>query len=300
MRALFLLLLLVGSIGASELTRKEYQKQLQEAQLEDGMVRLKIGELKMLAQKKRASNDSIKQLSEDLYLTMLDTLHETHASNYAYTLKLQKTLDRVIALSRMYALDSKSWEVELQLDKEDYEMLLSRPLAKLPRHQVILGKISQALYQSEQDLKNSNQNLSPTPVPSSSVNTSSAPNTPKIAPNSNSKISSASKNKNNSPTQPSITPPIKINSLIRQDQVDTLASPGIENHSPQISKEAQSPPLQNSTTYTVKEMQSLWNISSLPEVYNTPYRWADIYFANKDKISNPDAIAKGMVLTIPR
>jgi nucleoid-associated protein YgaU len=49
------------------------------------------------------------------------------------------------------------------------------------------------------------------------------------------------------------------------------------------------------TTYTVKEGDTLWNISLT--YYNSGYNWVDIASANT--LVNPDALAVGQTLTIP-
>ena len=50
-------------------------------------------------------------------------------------------------------------------------------------------------------------------------------------------------------------------------------------------------------TYTVKSGDCLWNIAK--KYYGNGARYSDIYSANKDKISNPNLIYPGQVLTIP-
>ena len=50
-------------------------------------------------------------------------------------------------------------------------------------------------------------------------------------------------------------------------------------------------------TYTVKSGDCLWNIAK--KYYGNGARYSDIYSANKDKISNPNLIYPGKVLTIP-
>lgn len=49
------------------------------------------------------------------------------------------------------------------------------------------------------------------------------------------------------------------------------------------------------TTYTVKEGDTLWDISLT--YYNSGYNWVDIASANV--LSNPDGLAVGQMLTIP-
>ena len=50
-------------------------------------------------------------------------------------------------------------------------------------------------------------------------------------------------------------------------------------------------------TYTVKSGDCLWNIAK--QFYGDGSKYTKIYEANKDKISNPDLIYVGQVLTIP-
>ncbi|MBA3532429.1 MAG: LysM peptidoglycan-binding domain-containing protein, partial [Ardenticatenales bacterium] len=50
-------------------------------------------------------------------------------------------------------------------------------------------------------------------------------------------------------------------------------------------------------TYTVQSGDSLSKIAQ--RFYGDGSRWKTIYEANRDKISNPDMIHAGLVLTIP-
>ncbi|MCL2804682.1 MAG: LysM peptidoglycan-binding domain-containing protein [Treponema sp.] len=59
--------------------------------------------------------------------------------------------------------------------------------------------------------------------------------------------------------------------------------------------------------YTVRtwrvERDCLWNIAGYSWVYGDPWRWRDLYEANKSRMpdpDNPDLIEPGMVLEIPR
>jgi nucleoid-associated protein YgaU len=58
--------------------------------------------------------------------------------------------------------------------------------------------------------------------------------------------------------------------------------------------------------YTVRtwrvERDCLWNIAGYPWVYGDPWRWRELYEANKHKMpdpNNPDLIEPGMILDIP-
>ncbi|MBN1522590.1 MAG: LysM peptidoglycan-binding domain-containing protein [Candidatus Aureabacteria bacterium] len=52
--------------------------------------------------------------------------------------------------------------------------------------------------------------------------------------------------------------------------------------------------------YEVKKGDSLWRISAQKNIYNDPYKWMEIYTANRDKIDDPEIIYPGQVLRIPR
>lgn len=52
--------------------------------------------------------------------------------------------------------------------------------------------------------------------------------------------------------------------------------------------------------YTVEKNDSLWKIAAKTHIYDDPYKWIEVFYANKDKIADPDFIYPGMVLTIPR
>ena len=61
-----------------------------------------------------------------------------------------------------------------------------------------------------------------------------------------------------------------------------------------------------SRQYTVRtwrvERDCLWTIAGYPWVYGDPWKWRELYNANKDKMpepANPDLVLPGMVLDIP-
>lgn len=64
--------------------------------------------------------------------------------------------------------------------------------------------------------------------------------------------------------------------------------------------EKPAPPPALPTTYTVEKCDDLWSISAKPQIYNDPWMWCLIYWANKDKVKNPNKIWEGTVLSIPR
>jgi hypothetical protein len=50
------------------------------------------------------------------------------------------------------------------------------------------------------------------------------------------------------------------------------------------------------------EKDCLWNIAGYPWVYGNPYKWTELYEANKSKLNdsgNPNLIEPGMILDIP-
>lgn len=53
-------------------------------------------------------------------------------------------------------------------------------------------------------------------------------------------------------------------------------------------------------TWKVYRGESLWRISSYPEVYGTGTKWPTIYRANRDQIKDPNLIYPNQVFTIPR
>lgn len=54
------------------------------------------------------------------------------------------------------------------------------------------------------------------------------------------------------------------------------------------------------TQHVVMEGECLWIISGYEAVYSDPYRWEDIYEANRNQITDPDLIYPEQRLTIPR
>jgi nucleoid-associated protein YgaU len=59
-------------------------------------------------------------------------------------------------------------------------------------------------------------------------------------------------------------------------------------------------PVPLASTYTVVEGDYLGKIAGYGVVYNNRGEWPQLYEANRDKISNPNLIYPGQVLTIPR
>ncbi|MEW6088902.1 MAG: LysM peptidoglycan-binding domain-containing protein [bacterium] len=52
--------------------------------------------------------------------------------------------------------------------------------------------------------------------------------------------------------------------------------------------------------YKVIKGDCLWNISKMEKIYGDPYKWKKIYWANRDKIKNPDLIYPDQIFDIPR
>lgn len=54
-------------------------------------------------------------------------------------------------------------------------------------------------------------------------------------------------------------------------------------------------------TYIVKDGDTLWSIAADDEIYGDPFRWIDIYNANKSDLDSTDKeVVPGMYLRIPR
>ena len=54
-------------------------------------------------------------------------------------------------------------------------------------------------------------------------------------------------------------------------------------------------------TYVVKEGDTLWSIAADEEIYGDPFRWIDIYNANKEDLDSTNKeVVQGMYLRIPR
>ena len=52
--------------------------------------------------------------------------------------------------------------------------------------------------------------------------------------------------------------------------------------------------------YEVKKNDSLWRIAGKKEIYDNNLKWIELYYANQDKIADPDYIYPGMILKIAR
>lgn len=52
--------------------------------------------------------------------------------------------------------------------------------------------------------------------------------------------------------------------------------------------------------YKVIKGDCLWTIAKIEKVYGDPYKWKKIYWANRDKIKNPDLIYPNQIFDIPR
>ena len=64
-----------------------------------------------------------------------------------------------------------------------------------------------------------------------------------------------------------------------------------------VREQGNSPAPTQGTTYTVQKGDTLWNIAK--KTYGDGSKYTKIYEANKDKITNPNLIYVGQVLTIP-
>jgi hypothetical protein len=69
-----------------------------------------------------------------------------------------------------------------------------------------------------------------------------------------------------------------------------------ENNGVTKEREEENAPQITGQTYTVQQGDSLWKIAKT--YYGDGSRWQEIYSANSDKISNPNKISVGMVLTV--
>jgi len=74
---------------------------------------------------------------------------------------------------------------------------------------------------------------------------------------------------------------------------------------PESTTKAESPKVASVTpksvnSHKVVEGECLWIIAGYPEIYKDPYRWTEIFNANKDRIDNPDLIYPGQDLKVPR
>jgi nucleoid-associated protein YgaU len=91
----------------------------------------------------------------------------------------------------------------------------------------------------------------------------------------------------------------RANEAILVPVYDFRAAPA--DHEPRRAAPARSPaqePAPAGTTYEVVDGDNLWKIAS--KVYGSGVRWMDLYEANKDVMSDPDALTIGMNLRIPR
>jgi len=52
--------------------------------------------------------------------------------------------------------------------------------------------------------------------------------------------------------------------------------------------------------YEVKKNDSLWRIAGKKEIYDNNLKWIELYYANQNKIADPDYIYPGMILNISR
>jgi len=87
----------------------------------------------------------------------------------------------------------------------------------------------------------------------------------------------------------------KANNLTNPDRIEAgqvLTLPQIATPTP-VTEQILSP-----SEYTVKKGDCLWKIAVT--VYADGYQWPKIWQANRNKVTNPDIIETGMVLTIPR
>ncbi|HEU4940912.1 MAG TPA: LysM peptidoglycan-binding domain-containing protein [Candidatus Eisenbacteria bacterium] len=63
---------------------------------------------------------------------------------------------------------------------------------------------------------------------------------------------------------------------------------------------AEPPPKAPSDRHVVRPGESLWSISSKPDVYGEGARWNRLYRSNKERIRDPNRIYPGQEIQIPR
>ncbi len=57
---------------------------------------------------------------------------------------------------------------------------------------------------------------------------------------------------------------------------------------------------QYSPLYEVKKNDSLWRIAGRKDIYDNNMKWTELFYANQDKIADPDYIYPGMIIKVPR
>jgi hypothetical protein len=90
-----------------------------------------------------------------------------------------------------------------------------------------------------------------------------------------------------------------INDAVRSIQIFTMLQTG---GTPVLPSQDSVLPSQYTVRTWVNERDCLWNIAAYPWVYGDPWRWRDLYNANRSRMpdpNNPNLIEPGFVLDIP-
>ena len=102
--------------------------------------------------------------------------------------------------------------------------------------------------------------------------------------------------------QPVVSPqPKKVEKKVQPAPKPVVQKPKpVEKPKVEAKVEQPKPKVSLPTYHVVKKGECLWIISSYKEIYNDPFMWPLIYWANKNKIHDPDLIFPKQVFKIPR
>ena len=92
----------------------------------------------------------------------------------------------------------------------------------------------------------------------------------------------------------------------KKSEPELADSAQIEQEAPVVDELIPEPVVEESqatgpvTEHEVVKGECLWFIAGYDHIYGNPFKWPDIYEANKDQIKNPDLIYPEQVFQIPR
>lgn len=272
--------------------RKECIDRISRARTSEEKSRFRIGELKIKAANLRNTHDSLTGREEKEWSELLGKLGATPQTYNLYIEDLEIERRAVSGYAAQHGDDTSAWELALVSSDATVQAMRMQPVAMLQKSKPALTTLESTLATSKEELKTTKAQLSNKPAKPEPIIAAALVEEPKSQPQAIVK--------NNSPT----TAPNQTELKQKPPQIDQEETAiELEQSQPtpipeKVISIASSPPPTIVKSVIVGKGETLWMIAA--KVYGDKNRWADIYWANKPKLENPEQISEGMELAIPK